>query len=125
MKCYREALADDPEQSQARERLQLLTVITEKQVCKLPSLEIALTPFFLSVFLSSYWPLKLYTPPQPLEHYLSLNTPLIVLCMVTIRVILCVILCHSLCHSVSFCVIPCHSVSFSVYFCVTCIIKFC
>ncbi|XP_064382794.1 tetratricopeptide repeat protein 14-like isoform X6 [Halichondria panicea] len=31
MRCYKEALADDPHQSMARQRLQLLTAITEKQ----------------------------------------------------------------------------------------------
>ncbi|XP_064382793.1 tetratricopeptide repeat protein 14-like isoform X5 [Halichondria panicea] len=39
MRCYKEALADDPHQSMARQRLQLLTAITEKQVCKLQPMD--------------------------------------------------------------------------------------
>lgn len=35
MRCYKEALADDPSQTTARQRLEVLTAIMEKQVCRL------------------------------------------------------------------------------------------
>ena len=33
MRCYREALADNPEEETARVRLDILTTAAEKQVC--------------------------------------------------------------------------------------------
>lgn len=38
MRCYREALADDPQQSSAKERLQALTAFAEKKVCSVANI---------------------------------------------------------------------------------------
>ncbi len=130
MRCYREALADDPHQDLARQRLQLLTAITEKQVCKLQPMDnvamyrvdsvllcmcVHVRVYFFSFFLSS--PLIGTKLPSISTHHLNMDQKLLyVLSVILLFTVLCV--CPSVCLpgcliiTYQFCV---HVISITVY----------